>query len=135
MIILNFSHPLTPAQQGEIARLAGQPVEKVINLPVQFDLQQLFGPQLVALMSGIDLSSTELQNDLILVNPPSLAGIAVLVLAELHGRMGYWPPVIRLRPVKDSLPPRYEVAEVLSLQAVSDHARYQRLSSFLGLGK
>ncbi len=30
--------------------------------------------------------------------------ITALVLAELHGRMGYFPPVIRLRPAKDALP-------------------------------
>ena len=47
-------------------------------------------------------------------------------LAELHGRMGYYPPVVRLRPVPDSLPPRYEVAEILNLQAVRDDARRKR---------
>jgi len=40
--------------------------------------------------------------------------------------MGYFPPCVRLRPVKDALPPRFEVAEVLNLQAVRDGARRKR---------
>ena len=62
----------------------------------------------------------------LIVNLPSLNFIAGLLLAELHGRMGYFPPILRLRPVSDSLPPRYEVAEILNLQAVRDAARAAR---------
>ena len=52
--------------------------------------------------------------------------ITALLLAALHGRMGYFPPVIRLRPDAGSLPPRYEVVEILNLQAVRDAARQER---------
>ena len=38
----------------------------------------------------------------------------------------YFPPVLRLRPVLGSLPPRYEVAEALNLQSVRDLARNAR---------
>jgi len=40
--------------------------------------------------------------------------------------MGYFPPVLRLRPVKDALPPRFEPAEILNLQALRDQARSRR---------
>lgn len=30
--------------------------------------------------------------------------------------MGYFPNCLRLRPVKDALPPRFEAAEVLNLR-------------------
>ncbi len=40
--------------------------------------------------------------------------------------MGYFPACIRLRPVPESLPPRFEVAEILNLQAVRDAARQGR---------
>jgi hypothetical protein len=40
--------------------------------------------------------------------------------------MGYFPPLARLRPVEGSLPPRYEVAEVINLQQVRDAARRRR---------
>jgi len=48
-------------------------------------------------------------------------------LAELHGRMGYFPPLLRTRPAPGSLPPRYEAAEALNLQALRDAARAARL--------
>lgn len=126
MIVLNFSHPLTPEQLARVVELAGQPVERVVALSAQFDHQQPFRPQLDALMAPAGLPPDEWQTASILVNPPSLNFITALLLAELHGRMGYFPPVVRLRPVKDSLPPRYEVAEILNLQTVRDAARLKR---------
>jgi len=60
------------------------------------------------------------------LNLPSLNFIAALLLAELHGRMGYFPPILRLRPAEGSVPPRYAVAEILNLQALRDAARLKR---------
>ena len=126
MILLNFSHPLTPDQLQQAEALAGQPIEKVIELPVQFENDEPFLPQLAALAQEIPLSNQELQTLAILVNLPSLNFICALLLAELHGRMGYFPPVLRLRPAPGILPPRYEAAEMLNLQAVRDQARKKR---------
>ncbi len=127
MILLNLSHPLTPQQVTQTEEFLRAPITQVISVPVQFDPQQPFLPQLQALMDTIPLTPTEWQNEPFLVNLPSLNFIASLVLAELHGRMGYFPPIIRLRPQANSLPPRYEVAEILNLQEVRDHARTKRL--------
>lgn len=129
MNLLNFSHPLNPEQIRRIEALAGQPVTRVIDLPVQFDNAEDFLPQLQAVAAGIPLSAEALQTEPVLVNPPALNFITALLLAELHGRMGYFPPVVRLRPVEGSLPPRYEVAEVLNLQSVRDQARKTRYGS------
>ena len=126
MILINFSHPLTDAQLAQVSNLTGQPVDPVIDLPVQFDNDQPFEPQLAALLAGLSLPAEVLQTEPLLVNLPSLNFIASLLLAELHGRMGYFPPVLRLRPAPGSLPPRYEVAEILNLQAVRDAARRKR---------
>ena len=59
----------------------------------------------------------------LLISPPSLNFVAAALLAELHGRCGYFPAHLRLRPVGTSITPRYEVAEVLDLQGVRDKAR------------
>ncbi|MDW8318517.1 MAG: CRISPR-associated protein Csx15 [Anaerolineae bacterium] len=128
MILLNFSHPLTAAQLDQVRALLGRPDEplRLVEIPVQFDVQQPFAPQVQALLAQLPLSSAELQTEPILVNLPSLNYIAALLLAELHGRMGYFPPVVRLRPVAGSVPPRFEVAEVINLQALRDAARRQR---------
>ena len=40
--------------------------------------------------------------------------------------MGYFPPVIRMKPVENALPPRFEVAEIINLQAIRDAARKER---------
>jgi len=125
MILLNFSHPLTADQLGQIEALTGQAAQ-VMAVAVQFDSERPFEPQLRELMAGVPLSAEAWQTQPILVNLPSLNFITALLLAELHGRMGYFPPILRLRPVAGSLPPRYEAAEVLNLQAVRDAARRTR---------
>ena len=126
MILLNFSHPLTDAQHDQIEALAGQLITSVRHVQTQFDDQQPFAPQLAALMEQIDLTPAQWQSAPLLVIPPALNFIAVALLAELHGRMGYFPPVVRMRPVADSTPRRYEVAEILNLQALREQARQQR---------
>jgi len=126
MILLNFSHPLTAEQLDQVNKLVSQPVSQTINFTVQFNTDEAFVPQLDRLLEHLPLSAKDMQGEPILVNPPALNFITALLLAELHGRMGYFPPVIRLRPVPQSLPPRYEVAEVLNLQAVRDGARKKR---------
>ena len=126
MILLNFSHPLTAAQADQIAALTGQPIADLRDLPTQFDEQQPFASQLAALMTTIDLTPAQWQGEPILVVLPSLNFIAAALLAELHGRMGYFPPVARTRPVAGSMPRRYEVAEILDLQALREQARRQR---------
>lgn len=126
MILINFSHPLTPEHLASVEALTGEPVERVETLPVQFDNSQPFRPQLDELVGGLPLTAEELQTKPILINPPALNIITALLLADLHGRMGYFPPVLRLRPAAGILPPRYEVAEILNLQELRDQARKKR---------
>lgn len=126
MILLNFSHPITPAQQSQIEVLTGQTIARAIDVPTQFDEQQPLGPQLQALLAQIDLTPAQWQSEPLLVVLPSLNFIAAALLAELHGRMGYFPPIVRTRPVADAVPRRYEVAEILDLQGIRDMARKAR---------
>lgn len=126
MIILNFSHPLTPAQLEQIEALTGQVVERVLDLMPQLDHEMPFDSQIGELVDGVGLSSREWQTKPLLLNPPGYAPAAVVLLAEMHGRMGYFPAVLRLRPVPDSNPPMFEVAEVINLQAVRDQSRERR---------
>jgi hypothetical protein len=125
MILLNFAHPLTSADIAVVERLIGQPVG-VIDVKTQFDHEQPFAEQGRALVESIGYSAQAWQTTPIIINPPAFAPIAAVLLAQLHGRMGYFPPVIRLKPVPHSTPPRFEVAEIINLQAVRDMARRQR---------
>lgn len=126
MILLNFSHPLTAAQRAQIETLTGQTIARAIDVSTQFDEQQPFAPQLAALLAQVDLTPQAWQSEPLLVVLPSLNFISALLLAELHGRMGYFPPIVRTRPVANALPRRYEVAEILDLQALREAARKTR---------
>lgn len=124
MHILNFAHPLTDLQLEQInTLLAPQTVEVVHHIPVQFNPAENFLPQLETLLSAISLSAEELQSLPILVNLPSLNTIAAMLLTSLHGRMGYFPSILRLRSVPNQTPPVFEVAEIINLQALRDSAR------------
>lgn len=126
MYVLNFSHPLTPQQKQTIEELSGSKIQRIIDLPVHFDNDLPFIPQLDDLMNELPLSSVQMQSEALLVNPPALNFITAILLAELHGRMGYFPPVCRMQPISGSLPQRFEVAEILNLQALRERARNRR---------
>lgn len=126
MILLNFSHPLTPEHLRQIEMRTGRKVERVIAVYSQIDPQQPLAQQVTTLVDQAGLSPAEWQTLPLLINPPSLNFSAAVLLAELHGRCGYFPTHLRLRPVQGSLPPQYEVAEVLDLQALRDGARRKR---------
>jgi hypothetical protein len=126
VILLNFSHPLTLDQRAQIESLTGQKLEQLIEISVEFDHQRPFRPQVDSLLNAVSLTPAQWQGTPLLVNLPSLSAIASLVVAALHGRMGYFPAVIRLRPVDIVVPTRFEVAEILDLQAVRDQARLAR---------
>lgn len=126
MTLINFSHPITEEQKAQIEALTGQTVQHIVHMPAQFDNEMPFDQQAVALVDSVGLTSTDWQSVSLIVNLPSLSAISSAVIAELHGRMGYFPAVLRLRPVPNSTPPKFEVAEIINLQAVRDAARSKR---------
>ena len=126
MLLLNFSHPLTDAQLARIRELAGRDPERVLAVPTQFDHARPFAEQVRELLATVPLTPEQWQTTPLLVNPPSLAPITAVLLAELHGRCGYFPTIVRLRPMVDVTPPQFEVAELINLQALRDTARTQR---------
>ncbi len=111
---------------AQLEALTNQPIGRVLDILTHFDLAQPFVQQVIALVDQVKLTSAEWQTLPLLINLPSLNFVAATLLAELHGRMGYFPPVLRLRSVPGSIPPRFEVAEVINLQAVRDVARATR---------
>ena len=126
MILINFSHPFSPQQIAQIEVLSGQSIDQVLDIAVHLDNLKPFLPQLQELVTNIPLDPRSLQTEPVLVNPPALNFITALLVAELHGRMGYFPSILRVRPVPESLPTQYEIAEILNLQDVRDSARQRR---------
>ena len=128
MIVVNFGHPLTAGQVAAVARLAGQAVSEVRDEPTQsqIDPARPLVAQAAALIDAIGLPAATWQTAAIVVNLPGYAPTAAALLAELHGRMGHFPTVARLRPVAGDGPAVYEVAELIDLQAARGEARRRR---------
>ena len=125
MLILNFTHPLTPEQRAQIETLANTSIEEVRTIPVQINQDEPLAPQITAIVDAVGLSSEEWQTRQLLINPPGYAPAAFVLLAELHGRIGHFPTLIRLRP-KPGPVTSYEVAELLNLQTIREDARRRR---------
>jgi hypothetical protein len=126
MHLLNLAHPLTERQQEQVTALVGQPAERLIEAKVQFDLNQPFAPQVAALIDSLGISPNDWQTGVWLVALPSLNYITAGLLAELHGRMGHFPAMLRLKPVPGALITEYEVAEIINLEQVRQQARTRR---------
>ena len=126
MLVVNFSHPLTPEQREQLTAHCQRAIDRVIHVRVHFRQEDPFGPQTVEAVDGAGLSGEEWQTLPLVVVPPSLAPIACACLAELHGRIGYFPPIARLRPRRDATPPVFDVAEVVNLQNLREQARTRR---------
>ena len=125
MLILNFTHPLTAEQRAQIEALANTSIEEVRTIPVQIDQGEPLEPQITTIVDAVGLSSEEWQTRPLLINPPGYAPAAFVLLAELHGRIGHFPSLIRLRP-KSGPVTSYEVAELLNLQTIREAARKRR---------
>src|SRR5438309_11187466 len=125
MLILNFTHPLTNTQRAQIEALAHISIEDIRTIPTQIDQAEPLEPQITALVDTVGLSSHDWQTRPLLINPPGYAPAAFVLLAELHGRIGHFPSLIRLRP-KPGPVTTYEVAELLNLQAIREEARLRR---------
>ncbi|MCI0692472.1 CRISPR-associated protein Csx15 [candidate division KSB1 bacterium] len=126
MLLLNFSHPLTPEHLAQVEKLSGKKIAGVKTIPVHFDAAKPYAEQIVTLVDNIGLTPQQWQNEPILLNPPSFNFIAIALLAELHGRMGYFPPCLRLRPIAGSIPPQFELAEIINLNEIREQARKRR---------
>lgn len=126
MILLNFSHPLHDVHLAALRALIQSDTLSVQNIPVQFDPVAPFVPQAEALVEACGLTATEWQNMPLLLNLPSLNYITAILLAEIHGRVGHFPPIVRLRQNHDVIPPRWEVEELIGLQKVRERARQRR---------
>ena len=125
MLLLNFTHPLTDTQRVQIEALAGSPIEEVRTIRVQIRHDEALEPQIAAIVESAGLSSLEWQTRPLLIIPPGYAPAAFVLLAELHGRTGHFPSLVRLRP-KSGPVTTYEVAELLNLQEIREASRRRR---------
>jgi hypothetical protein len=124
-IVLNLAHPLTDAHLAQMTAILGHTPE-VRFYATQTDRSRPLVEVAHEIIEAVGLTAEEWQTLPLILNPPGLAPLALAVTAELHGRCGYFVPILHMRPVPDALPPRYEVAEIVNLQAARERARSYR---------
>jgi hypothetical protein len=125
MLILNFAHPLTKEQCLQIEMLAQHTIAEVRTIAVQIDQDAPLGPQVHKIVDTTGLSTEQWQAYPLLINPPGYAPAAFVLLAELHGRIGHFPTLLRLCP-RHGPTTTYEVAEILNLQSIRENSRAHR---------
>lgn len=126
MQILNFAHPISETQLAGIETLAGNKITGVTNISSQIDPGKPIEQQIETMLDEIKLTPNDWQTKPFLINLPSLNYSAAALLAQLHGRMGYFPTILRLQPNTGGVTPFFEVAEILNLQAMRERARGKR---------
>jgi transcriptional regulator with XRE-family HTH domain len=122
ILVLNFAHPFTEQQWAQIEKLAGTGIGDIITIPTLINEEEPLEPQIARLIDAVDQSIDDWNERHILINPPGYAPAALLLLAEIHGRIGHFPTLIRMRPKHGSVT-SYEVVELLNLQIIRDKAR------------
>jgi hypothetical protein len=128
MLLLNFAHELFPEDITAVEAISGQTVSRLIErLNPYFDVQRSYEEQARELVDSLQLEPDEWRPP-ILVNLPSFGVITALVLADIHGRLGHFPAVLRLRPVKDAKVRQFEVAEIIDVEAIRDKSRKEERS-------
>jgi Putative DNA-binding domain len=128
-LVMNFGRPLDPPQLAQLRECTRAQIYEVIQppqMPPHFDESKPFAPQVSVLVDQIGLTKEEWQRLPIVINLPGLAPVAAALLAELHGRMGHFPKVIRLGPVGADRT-NYQVAEIIEMQRVRDEANQRDL--------
>jgi hypothetical protein len=85
-----------------------------------------FISSIVGAIVDICLSPDEWQSIPMVVIPAGYSPIWSIVLAELHGRLGYFPDVVRFRASIQPSSERFEVAEIMNLREVRHQSRRKR---------
>lgn len=120
MNILNFGHPTTAAQEEA---LRGHYNEiSIIRVPVQLDAEAGVIEQINALLGSLKIDPDEWQTKSWSILAPGMSPAALVLAAAMHGRMGHFPELIRLKQAGTG----FEVAEFISLDAVRQAARTTR---------
>ena len=126
-VILNFSgHPVLQGQQEAVEKLMRWTSSKVIDVTLgNVAEDHKFISSIEKAVESIDLLPEEWQTTPFVVIPAGYSAVWSVVQAILHGRLGHFPDVVRLRPAP-TRSAEFEVAEIMNLHKVRHHSREKR---------
>lgn len=127
-LILNFSgHPVLPGQVKAITRQMRWASAEVIDVALgNVAEDHKFVSEIEKAIDKIDLSAEEWQTTTFVVVPAGYSAVWTVIQAILHGRLGHFPDVVRLRPAPPLSFEKFEVAEIMNLHEVRHHSREKR---------
>ena len=127
-LILNFSgHPVLAGHIATINTIREWPSSTVINVPVgTIKEDRKFVSNVLQVIENIDLSPEEWQTKNIVVIAAGYSTIWSVLLAGMHGRLGYFPDVALFRPTSGVAKEKFEVAEIMNLREVRHTSRHKR---------
>jgi len=121
-LVLNFARKFTDGQLRELRTSLGA-LPEVIDapgMPVQFNDNEPLALQVLVTLDGLGLTLEEWASLRFVVNLPGIVSAAAALTAEIHGRSGNFPHIIRMvRQADDG----YHVTEIVKLQNIRDDAR------------
>lgn len=124
MTLLNLAEPLSREDVSAISALSGRKARRVVDVVPKLDDALPLAPQVRALVDGVGLSAKEWETTSVVVCLPNDPVAATLVVAEIAGRRGRAPTVVRYGAVTPR--GKREPAELISLHEVRKEARHVR---------
>jgi hypothetical protein len=126
--ILNFSgHLVSPGQQQAIEKHMHWPSSSVVDVRLgNVPEDNNFAAAITKAIERAGLSREEWQTIPCVAVPAGYPAVWSVILAELHGRLGHFPDVARLRPTQPGSGEKYEVAEILNLRELRHASRSKR---------
>jgi len=125
MYIINFSHPIAEDALHAIKAHVGSEIT-VLPVDVHVDRSISVSEHAVRIVAAVPLTAEQWQTESLAIIPPGLSVLACTVLTEIHGRAGYFVPLVVMRPVAQSVPPRFEFHQIIDLFSQREHARQHR---------
>ena len=125
MTLLNFTHPFTETQISQLEQTLDCFIEHVWpDCKIELDISASFEEQIRHLVDNLGYEAYEWQDvSRWLVSLPGLSEASAVLLAEMHGRMGQFPTIVRRRPSDKKGVSDYAVEEIINLSEVRGRAR------------
>jgi hypothetical protein len=117
MLLLNFGSKIGQIEIEQINALSHDKITEWVYLPVDPYNQAPFQQQLSGLYKKAKLTNEDFMKQTLVLNLPASALNAAIILADIHGRTGKFPLVIRLRPAMFGIRVRSDVVDLLDLNS------------------